>query len=157
MLYGDFAVTPGTIWLATLAVNLLGADKMDPGNFATPVFLKDVNVEDARAFLELAKGLDPKIKLRTMRYSVRASTSCHDQPCVEVMGAPPEVIAILKAAVSENRMYEKAYGMRNIAGAFLQGEDVASGWVLIEFWQENYMPFVDYLNERLKELKLGGG
>lgn len=156
MLYGDFAVTPGTMDLAGLAVNLLGADKVDLGNFATTVFLKDMSVEDARAFLELANEAYPKtkFKMRALRYSVRASMTCHDQWCVEVFGAPPEVVKVLTVAVRSNWTKDPAYRARQGSGAFLQGISEQDGWVLIEFWEDHYQPFVNYLNERLKEIKL---
>ncbi|MBI3074788.1 MAG: hypothetical protein HYY92_01045 [Parcubacteria group bacterium] len=157
MLCGNFEVFPGSTWLAELAVTLLGGEHIDAGNWTTmPVRLKNIGIEDALAFMELARERNHSIKMRLEHYTVSVSTSCHNQPCVEVFGAPPEVMKALTVAMRENRVGEKAYETKCAAGAFLQGQDVADGWMLIEFWQPNYAPFVDYLNERLKELKPSG-
>lgn len=156
MLYGTFMVTPGSMWLVALATDLLGRENVDPGSWTTPVWLENVRVEDARAFEELARELDPSITVSVIHYALKVSTSAHGQPCVEVTNAPPEVIKIIKAALSENMMRVKAYNLRSASGAFLQGEGTASGWILVEFWQPNYQPFIDYLNECLKELTHDG-
>ena len=161
MLCGNFAVYPGTMRLAGMAVNLLGDEHVNPGSWPGPVYLKDVSVEDAQTFLALVREYDPLFRLRMMHYSVLVSTSlgsttCHEMPCIEVSGAPLEVMKMFTRAMNENRFGEKAYELRHAAGACLQGQDVVSGWMLIEFWKPDYMPFVEYLNERLKATRPTG-
>ena len=156
MLCGNFAVYPGSMGLAGMAVNLLGGKHVDGGSWTTPVFLKNVSMEDAHAFLALARERDTSIRMRILHYAVEVSTSIHNMPCVEVFGAPWEVQSVLTHAMFSNRIGEKTYELRCAAGAIIQGRDMEDGWLFIEFWQPNYMPFVDYLNERLKELKPSG-
>ncbi len=153
MLCGNFVVYPGSMGLVGMAVDLFGGKHVDPRSWATSVYLKNISVKEARAFLELAREYDPSLKMRVAHYSVLVSTSCHGMSCVEVSGAPLEVMRELTAAICENRVGEKAYKTRCAAGAFLQGKDTLRGWILIEFWKPNYMPFVEYLNERLKKTR----
>lgn len=48
-----FAITPGTMGLASLAFRLFGRDHMDPGHWPGPVFVS-ASPEDVAAFVALA-------------------------------------------------------------------------------------------------------
>ncbi|MDO8504884.1 MAG: hypothetical protein Q7S36_03470 [Candidatus Liptonbacteria bacterium] len=72
-------------------------------------------------------------------------------PCIEIQNPKPEVREIIRKAVLDNFMDSPAYKVSKKAGAFLQGE--TDDWILVEFWQEDYQPFVDYLNKLLSAEK----
>ena len=78
----------------------------------------------------------------------------HTQPYVEIRDFHQGVGRIIKAAMLENRMDHPAYKLKKEAGAFLQGDQ--ENWLLIEFWKpdpKDYMPFVEYLNGKIAELR----
>lgn len=80
---------------------------------------------------------------------LNVTTSCHGMPCLELQPCEERVRNIIRSAVACQWMDDERYQLRSQAGAFLQGfaED-RGGWVLVEFWQPDYQPFVELL-ERL--------
>jgi hypothetical protein len=79
------------------------------------------------------------------------TTSGHGMPCIEVVNPSPELREIIRRAITANRIDDPAYQLHTKAGAFLQGD--AEDWILVEFWQKDYQPFVDYLNGLLAAKK----
>lgn len=79
--------------------------------------------------------------------------SGHGMPCIEVVNPIPEVRRIIRRAVTNPWMGDPDYEVSRRAGAFLQCDDASDDapYVLVEFWQEDYQSFVDYLNEQLTE------
>ena len=75
---------------------------------------------------------------------LQVTQSVHRMNCVETQD--PRIAKILRATVADNWMDSEAYKVRIRAGAFLQGYDEYSGWALVEFWLDDYQPFVDYVN-----------
>lgn len=58
---------------------------------------------------------------------------------------PDPVRAFVRKSVTANLMTDLDYQLRVQAGAFLQCD--SQQYVLVEFWQQDYQPFLDYLNE----------
>jgi|GEM_PF-3417064 len=75
---------------------------------------------------------------------LKVTTSGHGMPCIEVVNPSPELKKIIHRAINANHIDDPAYQLRTKAGAFLQGD--AEDWILVEFWQKDYQPFVDHLN-----------
>ena len=78
--------------------------------------------------------------------------SIHGLPSVQMTGATPAQMRVVRSAVLRNHMADPVYHLHKTAGAFLQGYEEESGWLLVEFWAEDatrYRPFVDYLNDEL--------
>jgi hypothetical protein len=73
--------------------------------------------------------------------------SCHNMPCIELQKCGIEEMRKLKAAVMTQFMNDPFYKTSRKAGAFLQGYDESSGWILIEFWQKDYQDFINLLNK----------
>lgn len=87
---------------------------------------------------------------------LEVTISIHGKPCIEILdstpGSTPEIREIIRNAVTrilptKHSLYEVHYN----AQPFLQGDD--GNWMLVEFWQKDYQPFVDYLNEQIARLK----
>lgn len=61
-----YAVSPGTMGLCALAINLLGIENVGPGDWMSPVFV-NASEQDVRALVELA---DEAVKGKLMhRYA----------------------------------------------------------------------------------------
>ena len=84
---------------------------------------------------------------------LKVTNSVHNMPCIEVRKANKRVQDIIKRAVTCQYMTDQRYILSGKAGAFLQGYDEQSGWILVEFWQPDYQPFVDLLNKLIDEDK----
>ena len=77
------------------------------------------------------------------------STSVHNMPCIEIQNPSLELREIIHRAIRANNFDDPAYQLKGKAGAFLQGDE--EDWILVEFWQKDYQPFVDYLNAQIKD------
>ena len=73
------------------------------------------------------------------------TTSTHGMPCIDVHGVPPELLALIRGALSDDKT-----DFRCKAGAFLQGEYAEHGWMLVEFWSPDYQDFVNHLNHLMR-------
>ena len=80
---------------------------------------------------------------------LEVSASSHGLPCIEIKKPTPGLRQIIKNAVRANHIDDPAYNLRQEAGAFLQGDE--EEWILVEFWQKDYRPFVDYLNNLIND------
>lgn len=78
---------------------------------------------------------------------LKVTRSIHGMPCIQLINPSPEVRALIRRTVLNQQIDTKAYDVRTRAGAFLQGDE--HDWILIEFWQDDYLPFVDYLNAQI--------
>jgi hypothetical protein len=68
---------------------------------------------------------------------------------------PKWVCHIVSDAIDSNHTSDEAYILRTNCGAFLQGYNPDSGWVLVEFWvsasrTDLCQPFVDYINRKIE-------
>lgn len=57
----------------------------------------------------------------------------------------PETRLFIRSVLSENKIAEPAYIVRSMAGACLEKDN--SDFVLVEFWNREFIPFIEYLNE----------
>jgi hypothetical protein len=75
----------------------------------------------------------------------------HDLPALELTGGSIGDHNILRHAVMNDYIYSDEYLFRTLAGAFLQGQVSVSTsmWTLVEFWKDDYGPFVDYIEKKL--------
>ena len=75
----------------------------------------------------------------------------HDMPAVQLTGGTLAQHCKARAVVLNQWTNSPEYALARQARAFLQGQ--ADGpfdlWTLIEFWKDDYGPFVDYLEKRL--------
>ena len=76
--------------------------------------------------------------------------SSHDLPALQLLGGPIVSHNVIRRAVMNDYIYSDEYLLRTLAGAFLQGqENNIEAWTLIEFWKDDYGPFVDYIERKL--------
>jgi hypothetical protein len=75
----------------------------------------------------------------------QVSTSGNGMNALELRDPDPAVRAFVRKSVTANLMTDLDYQLRVKAGAFLQCD--TQQYVLVEFWQQDYQPFLDYLNE----------
>jgi hypothetical protein len=75
----------------------------------------------------------------------RMSTSGHGMTALELRDPDPVVRAFVRKSVTANLTTDLDYQLRVKAGAFLQCD--SQQYVLVEFWQQSYKPFLNYLNE----------
>jgi hypothetical protein len=47
------ALTPGSMGLVSVAIDLFGIDRVDPGTWTTPVYVRDVTADEISAAREL--------------------------------------------------------------------------------------------------------
>ena len=93
------------------------------------------------------KIVDRFIQRQAMRkFEVTFEGPHHGQPSIEVPNPTEEerkkIYSILNRAPYFN---DPLYEINHNAGAFLQSD--GPDYMLIEFWGEDYQPFVDWLNE----------
>lgn len=72
----------------------------------------------------------------------------HGMPSLSLRDPDPEVRTFVRKAVTSQWMDDVRYELRTQAGAFLQCD--YENYVLVEFWQPDYQPFVDWLNENIE-------
>ena len=84
------------------------------------------------------------------RAKLEITTSSNGLPCIEIRDPSPDLKRIIKNALKANHIDDPSYRLRQEAGAFLQGD--SEDWILVEFWQKDYQPFVDYLNNLIKDI-----
>lgn len=77
------------------------------------------------------------------------TTSIHGMKAIEVRDPSLTEWEFLRSAVTINYTGTEQYELRNNAGAFLQCDD--EDYVLIEFWKDDYEPFVQWLNDNYCE------
>ena len=78
--------------------------------------------------------------------------SIHGQPCLEASGLTKAECQAIRAVVCNNYMSHDDYRMKQPAHPFVQGYDEEySGWVLVEFWGQDYHAYVEYLRTRLPQ------
>lgn len=81
---------------------------------------------------------------------LEVTISIHGMPCIEILDSTPEVRQIIRSAVTGRfPVNDPRYEIHRNAQPFLQGDD--GKWLLVEFWQKDYQPFVDYLNKLIEE------
>ena len=73
-------------------------------------------------------------------------------PCIELVDAQIKTIRAIKYIVSNPFINTADYRLSNRAGAFVQGYDESNGWILVEFWQPDYLPFVTHVIETLQKI-----
>lgn len=78
-------------------------------------------------------------------------TSLHGPPYLEVTNDSSKVTFLTNVMTVMRSIDSTIYKKRVAAGAFLQGYDLQHGWALIEFWEPDYAPFVQYLNDAYPE------
>jgi hypothetical protein len=81
---------------------------------------------------------------------VNVSTSNNGMNCIELENAPVNVLTTIRSIVMDNWIHSVRYQVSKKAGAFLQGYDESTGYLLVEFWSNNYQPFVDCVNDCIK-------
>jgi len=79
----------------------------------------------------------------------KVEKSCHGLNCIQAHDMNPALCLRVKRIALDNDTRNISYKLAKQSGAFLQGFDVESGWIFIEFWKEEYQEFVDYVNKRL--------
>ena len=73
-------------------------------------------------------------------------------PRIELYPCPERIRNTIRAAVACQYIDDERYILGRQAGAFLQGfSENHDGWVLVEFWQPDYQPFVDLLERLIAE------
>ena len=82
------------------------------------------------------------VKEIKMRFQV--TISIHNMPSVQLVNPTELERKFIVNTVCCNRMDDERYKLRQRAGAFLQSD--SADYVLVEFWQKDYQPFVDWLN-----------
>lgn len=87
-----------------------------------------------------------------MAIKLQVTTSGHKMPCIELRGCDKKTREVIRSAMLCNYMQDPRYVLKMRAGAFLQGfDEYGEGWLLMEFWQPDYQPFVDLLQELVNE------
>ena len=83
----------------------------------------------------------------------KVKETVHGSMGIELFNGNPQHHELLRRMSTVQFMDHPAYAIRQAAGAFLQGQDDSyeREWTLIEFWKENYQPFVDFLNKKIEE------
>jgi len=84
-----------------------------------------------------------------MEHLKAESSNCGLMMCVNIYNPTKEEREKIHDIMRENRIGTKAYELSRNAGAFLQCD--GDSYMLIEFWNKNYQPFVAYLNEELNK------
>ena len=79
----------------------------------------------------------------------KVEKSCHGLDSIQAHDMNPALCLRVSRIVLNNDTRNVAYKLVKQSGAFLQGLDVKSGWIFIEFWTTEYQEFVDYVNKRL--------
>lgn len=79
--------------------------------------------------------------------------SCHKMNCIEATNLPVEELKRLISIILCNTINSAEYKACKKAGAFLQGYDESSGWILIEFWNEDYKDFMTLANRFIEMTK----
>lgn len=82
---------------------------------------------------------------------IEVTTSVHDQKCIQIENPSSIESKIIRGCVLENRMDTEEYKNRTKAGSFLQCD--YPDYILVEFWSNNYQPFVDMINRKFREEK----
>lgn len=96
------------------------------------------------------------------------TTSHHGQPCIQGNGISVKVMRLVRNIVTNNYTPSDDYKMRLHGSPFLQGyqeedaygpyneaeSDEGVGWILVEFWNDDCQPWVDYVNKCLAEAGL---
>lgn len=84
----------------------------------------------------------------TNEVDLEVTMSVHGMPCIQIRNPSPRLQEIIHRALRANRVDDPAYILKTKSGAFLQSD--AEDFILVEFWQNDYQSFVDYLNEQLR-------
>lgn len=74
----------------------------------------------------------------------KVTKSANDMPAIELKNPAPEIREFILQAMRENRLGHPAYEARSKASAFLQSN--SNDYLLIEFWNQTYKEFIEYLN-----------
>lgn len=78
--------------------------------------------------------------------------SIHGMNSLEASGLTKAECQAIRAVVCKNNLMDHDdYRMKQPAHPFLQSYDEHSGWVLIEFWGRDYLPYVNYLSTRIPQ------
>ncbi len=83
--------------------------------------------------------------------------SCHGMKCIQGDKVPIEAMEVVRGMVLNNWMDSIDYKPHQAAGAFLQTycEDRnGTGFIMVEFWHADYMPFVEHVNNELRKAGL---
>lgn len=71
--------------------------------------------------------------------------SSNNMAAVILENPAPETRLFIRSVISENMIAEPAYIVRSMAGACLEKDH--ADFVLVEFWNREFIPFIEYLNE----------
>ena len=77
------------------------------------------------------------------------TTGPHGMPSLQLYNPSAHEREFVRAAVMCCWIDSPAYRSREGSGAFLQSDH--NDYVLVEFWQNDYEPFIDYLNDNFDE------
>jgi len=80
---------------------------------------------------------------RTVLFSLGMSRN--KMAAVILENPAPETRLFIRSVLSENKIAEPAYIVRSMAGASLEKD--SADFVLVEFWNREFIPFIEYLNE----------
>ena len=84
--------------------------------------------------------------------------SSNKMPAVILKHPAPETRLFIRSVLSENKIVEPSYIVRSMAGASLEKDH--ADFVLVEFWNREFLPFIEYLNEHFsawyRQSKRGG-
>jgi hypothetical protein len=81
---------------------------------------------------------------------LQVTKSGHGMFCIEGLNLQLHELLLIRLLTTSTYIDSENFKLSRQAGAFLQGYDEKSGWILVEFWSKNFKPFVDYVNEQLK-------
>lgn len=79
-----------------------------------------------------------------------AKMSVHNQWCIEVINPSREVRKIIRETVLNNYINSEDYKQKTPGGPFLQCDH--EDYILVEFWGDDFEPFVKYLNKKLEKV-----
>ena len=78
--------------------------------------------------------------------SVEADVSPHDQWCIQIRNPTKDQRDKIRSIVMNSWIDDEEYKLSQQAGAFLQCD--YENYLLVEFWTENFEPFIDFINQQ---------
>ena len=93
-------------------------------------------------------AVDNETKPNTFVPSIKVTKSRNNMPAIEINDASPAMHEIVRNILSCQHVDDYRYQLTKRCGAFFQsGSDRTSGFILIEFWQEQgHEEFAAYLS-----------
>lgn len=84
-------------------------------------------------------------------FVVEPSIGHGNMNCIEMVDPDPRVYELVRRAIACPFIDDIRYELRNNAGAYLQSGN-AEDWILVEFWNPDFQPFIDYLNAEIEKM-----